>query len=185
MILVLSLLAARAERRRDPFNQVEIDQLRDAAQEPEIRLKLYVKFARARLDAVEKVAYRSQGDRQAAGHTRPLAGFSGRLRRVERQRGHLRGPKNDIRKPLKNVIEADNEFQAKLRALKDTANTTPEQAKPYEFLLSNAMETLDSSVQDHRQLLTEQEDLAKRKKLVKPDTIQGQLKFCCGTLRPR
>ena len=47
-ILMLSSLAVRAERRRDPFSQVEIDQLRDAAQDPDTRLKLYVKFARAK-----------------------------------------------------------------------------------------------------------------------------------------
>ena len=36
-----------------------------------------------------------------------------------------------------------------------------------EFLLSNALDTLDSSVQDHRDLLTEQEEAAKRKKPAK------------------
>ena len=30
--------------------------------------------------------------------------------------------KDDIRKPLKVIIEADTEFQAKLRALKDAAD---------------------------------------------------------------
>ena len=30
--------------------------------------------------------------------------------------------KNDIRKPLKLIVDADTEFEAKLRALKDAAN---------------------------------------------------------------
>jgi chromosome segregation ATPase len=172
-ILMLSFVWARAERRRDPFNQVEIDELRDAAQEPEIRLKLYVKFARARLDAVEKVATDSkETDKPQATHDR-LQDFLDVYDELNDNVDTYADRNNDIRKPLKTVIEADNEFQAKLRALKDKANTTPEQAKPYEFLLSNATDTLDSSVQDHRQLLTEQEDLAKRKKLVKPDTIKA------------
>src|SRR5512135_2117170 len=51
---LLLLSAAWAERRRDPLTQPEIDQLRDTAQEPDERLKLYVKFARTRLDALEK-----------------------------------------------------------------------------------------------------------------------------------
>ena len=173
VILMLSLVPARAERRRDPFNQVEIDQLRDAAQEPEVRLKLYVKFARARLDAVEKVGSDpKETDKPQATHDR-LQDFLDVYDELNDNVDTYADRNNDIRKPLKSVIEADNEFQAKLRALKDAANTTPEQAKPYEFLLSNAMDTLDSSVQDHRQLLTEQEDLAKRKKLVKPDTIKA------------
>jgi len=35
--------------------------------------------------------------------------------------------RNDIRKPLKLVIDADTEFQAKLRALKDAADVSPEE----------------------------------------------------------
>ncbi len=69
---------------------------------------------------------------------------------------------------LKTVIEADTEFQAKLRALRDAASTAKEEAKQYEFLLSNALETVDASAQDHRQLLTEQEEAFKRKKPAKP-----------------
>jgi vacuolar-type H+-ATPase subunit H len=77
------------------------------------------------------------------------------------------GRKSDLRKVLTTVIEADTEFQAKIRALKDAANTAKDEAKQYEFLLSTALETLDSSAQDHRQLLTEQEEDAKQKKLAK------------------
>jgi len=77
------------------------------------------------------------------------------------------GRKSDLRKVLKTVIEADTEFQAKIRALKDAANTAKDEAKQYEFLLSTALETLQGSAQDHRQLLTEQEEDAKQKKLAK------------------
>src|SRR5947209_19466569 len=74
------------------------------------------------------------------------------------------GRKNDIRKPLKAVIEADTEFQAKLRALKDAAGIQEAEAKQYEFVLSNAMEALDNSAADHRKLLVEEEEAAKHKK---------------------
>jgi len=74
--------------------------------------------------------------------------------------------KSDLRKALKAVIEGDTEFQAKLRALQDDATAKKEETGQYEFLLSNALDTLDSSVQDHRQLLTEQEE-ARRKKPAK------------------
>ena len=72
--------------------------------------------------------------------------------------------KSDLRKVLKIVIDGDTEFQAKLRALRDDATAKKEEMEQYEFLLTNALETLDSSVQDHRQLLTEQEEAAKHKK---------------------
>ena len=39
--------------------------------------------------------------------------------------------KNDIRKPMKVIIEADTEFQSKLRALKDSASTNATEAKQF------------------------------------------------------
>jgi len=47
--VMLLLPMASAVPRHDPLTPAEIDQLRDTAQEPDQRLKLYVKFARARL----------------------------------------------------------------------------------------------------------------------------------------
>jgi hypothetical protein len=69
---------------------------------------------------------------------------------------------------LKPVIEADAEFQAKLRALRDTADVSKDEAKKYEFILANATEAVDSGVNDHRQLLVEQEEMFKKKKKGKP-----------------
>src|SRR6478736_2479361 len=105
----LLLSPALNGQQRDPLTAPEIDQLRDTAMDPDIRLKLYVTFARARLARLEQV-----------------------------------------------------------RALRDDASAKKEEKDQYEFLLSNALETLDSSVQDHRQLLTEQEEAAKHKKTEKP-----------------
>src|SRR5215470_9156433 len=56
--LGLALLAAvpsLAQRKRDPLNPLEIDQLRDAMLEPDTRLKLYVKFARERMVNLEQM----------------------------------------------------------------------------------------------------------------------------------
>jgi hypothetical protein len=73
--------------------------------------------------------------------------------------------KDDIRKPLKLVIEADTEFQAKLRALKDAADVPSAEAREYEFVLNNVLDTVDTSAEEHRKLLADQEDAAKHKKL--------------------
>ncbi len=54
-LFLLVAAAAAAQRHRDPFTQPEIDQIRDASWEPELRLSLYVKFARARLVALEQM----------------------------------------------------------------------------------------------------------------------------------
>ena len=49
-LLILLSFPVSGQRRRDPLNPAEIDQLRDAMVEPLERLKLYVAFARVRLD---------------------------------------------------------------------------------------------------------------------------------------
>jgi hypothetical protein len=162
--LALVLTVAWAERRRDPLTPVEIDQLRDTAQEPEMRLKLYVKFARARLAALEQVRSDPKtADRGQAMRDR-LQDFLDVYDELNDNVDTFADRNADIRKPLKVIIEADIEFQAKLRALKDSAQSGKDETKQYEFLLSNALETLDGSAEDHRKLLTEQEEAAKHKK---------------------
>src|SRR5712671_3643740 len=135
VLLTLCSVTAFAQRRRDPLTQPEIDQVRDASWEPQQRLTLYVKFARARLVKLEEMRNDPKSKDRAQQTHDMLDDFL--LIYVERR--------DDIRKPLKVVIEADTEFQAKLRALKDAADVPAEEPKQYEFVLTNALETVDSS----------------------------------------
>ena len=165
---LLLLAPALAEKRRDPLTDPEVDQLRDTAMEPDLRLKLYVTFARARLTALEQSRSDPKTpDRAAATHD-GLQDFLDVYDELDENVDTFVGRKADLRKVLKVVIDADTEFQAKLRALLDDATARKEEMQQYQFLLSNAIETLDASTQDHRQLLTEQEEAAKQKKKTKP-----------------
>jgi uncharacterized coiled-coil DUF342 family protein len=164
----LLLAGVSADRRRDPLTGPEIDQLRDTAVDPDLRLKLYVKFARARLASLEQARSDPKAeDRGQQVHDR-LQDFLDVYDELNDNVDNYGDRKWDMRKALKAVLEADTEFQARLRAVQDSAKAEKEEIKQYEFLLSNALETLDTSVQDHRQLLSEQEELAKQKKLVNP-----------------
>ena len=62
------------------------------------------------------------------------------------------------------MIEADTEFQSKLRAIKNSANTNAAEASQYEFLLTDALDTVDSSAEDHRKTVAEVEEYMKHKK---------------------
>ena len=53
-LALLLLSPLQAQRKRDPLTAPEIDQLRDTAMDPDLRLKLYVTFARARLVSLEQ-----------------------------------------------------------------------------------------------------------------------------------
>ena len=161
LLLVLPLCA---QRRHDPLNQLEIDQLRDAMLDPDTRLKLYVKFARDRMNLLEQMRSDPKTtDRPRKTHDM-LQDFLAVYDELNDNVDMYVGRKDDIRKPLKLIIEADTEFQAKLRALKDSANTDAADAKQYEFVLTNALDTVDSSADDHRKTVADVEEYVKRKK---------------------
>ena len=165
MILLLCATLAVAQRHRDPLTQPEIDQIRDASWEPQQRLSLYVQFARARLAKLEQVRSDPKiTDRPRQTHDL-LDDFQLLYDELNDNIDTYVDRKDDIRKPLKLIMAADTEFQAQLRALKDAADVTAAENRQYEFVLTNAIDTVDSSAEDHHKILEDQEDAAKRKKL--------------------
>jgi len=162
--VLLFVITATAQKHPDPLNQLEIDKLRDTAQDPMERLKLYVEFARARLQALDQARSNPKAtDRGVETHDR-LQDFLDIFDELNDNVDTFADRKEDLRKALKIVIEGDSEFQSKLRALKDAAGVSPAELKSYGFLLTNAIETVDSSIEDHRQLLDAQIEAAKQKK---------------------
>jgi len=165
ILFIAGCATAGAQRHREPLTQPEIDQIRDASWEPKQRLTLYVQFTRARLVKLEDMRNDPKTkDRPRRTHDM-LDDFLLLYDELNDNIDTYVDRKDDIRKPLKIVIEADSEFQAKLRALKDAADVPKEEAQQYEFVLTNLLETVDSSADDHRKLLVDQEDAAKHKQL--------------------
>src|SRR6202165_1535325 len=170
MLLILPLFSPvcsplSPQRRRDPLNALEIDQLRDAMLDPDERLKLYVRFSRDRMTKLEQMRSDPKTTDRARQTHDMLEDFLGVYDELNDNIDMYVGRKDDIRKPLKVIIEADTEFQSKLRALKDVADVPAAEAHQYEFVLTNVLETVDTSAEDHRKLLADQEDAAKHKKL--------------------
>jgi uncharacterized coiled-coil DUF342 family protein len=161
------VLNASAQKHRDPLTQQEIDKIRDTSWEPKLRLPLYLEFARARLAKLDQVRSDPKTPNRGKQTHDVLDDFQLLYDELNDNIDTYVDRKDDIRKPLKAIIDADTEFQAKLRALKDAADVSPAEAQQYEFVLSNAIETLDSSAEDHRKLLDQQEELAKHKQLNK------------------
>lgn len=176
LIAVLLVLAAgtSAQRGRDPLTSPETDALREAKQDPPQRLKLYVKYARARVDTLEHLLSdpRFAADRGPQVHD--LLEDIGRI--VEEMDDNVdmySDGKWDIRKPLKDVVQADTEFQLKLRQIKESATTNAaageELKKYYQFVLDDTLEAVNASLDSARKTLDEQEELAKKKQLRKPE----------------
>lgn len=167
LAMLLAVLLVRpldAERRRDPLTPAEVDQLRDAMLDPDQRLKLYVMFSRDRMTKLEQMRGNAKTSDRARQTHDMLEDFLAVYDELNDNIDMYVGRKDDIRKPLKIIIEADTEFQAKLRAIKDAANTNPAEVAVYEFLLTDALDTVDSSADDHRKTVAEVEEYVRRKK---------------------
>lgn len=164
LLLVGSMFAAGQAHRRDPLTDAEIDKVRDAAQIPEVRLKLYISFARGRLDKVQqihsdpKATDREQQTRDA------LQEFLDVYDELNTNVDTYADRGTDLRKALKPVIEADTEFGAKLRALRSSLSNNAQEGRDDEFLIGSALQGVDSGAKDHRDLLAEQEEAFRHKK---------------------
>lgn len=165
--MLLAAAMAAAQRHRDPLTPPEVGQIRDTSWEPKLRLPLYVQFARARLVKLEEVRSDPKAKDRAKQTHDLLDDFQLLYDELNDNIDTYVDRRDDIRKPLKVIIDADTEFQAKLRALKEAADVPREEAQRYEFVLTNAIETVDSSAEDHRKLLADQEEQAKHKQLNK------------------
>lgn len=163
-LALLIFVPALAQRRHDPLNPLEVDQLRDAMLDPDIRLKLYVKFARDRMTALEQMRSNPKTTNRAGQTHDLISDFLAIYDELNDNIDMYVGRKDDVRKPLKQIIEADTEFQSKLRAIKDSASTDAAESKQYEFVLTNAIDTVDSSADDHRKTVVEVEEYMKKKK---------------------
>lgn len=164
LLTMSAILPLAAQSRHDPLTSDEINQLRDAAQDPDQRLKLYVEFARERLTGLEKVrADPKVTDREQQTHDK-LQDFLDVYDELNDNIDTFAQRGADLRKILKFVIEADGEIEVRLRALRNNAEYSKEDTHKYEFLLTTGLETVTESLQDHRQLLAEQEQAAKHRK---------------------
>jgi hypothetical protein len=165
LLLTAGVLPCAAQKhRRDPLTDLEIDQLRDSAQEPEARLKLYIAFARARLEKLQqirsdpKITDKDQQIRSA------LQDFADIYDELDENVDTFADRGDDLRKAIKPVIESDTEFGSKLRAFKLSLESSRDEAEKYDFLLGTAMEAVDNAAKDHRGLLAEQDEKFKNKK---------------------
>lgn len=163
-LVFLFTLPICAQKKNDPLNPLEIDQLRDVMLEPDARLKLYVRFTRDRMAKLEEMRSNPKATERGLQTHDLLQDFLTLYDELNDNIDMYVGRKNDIRKPMKVVIEADTEFQSKLRALKDAASANTAEAKQFEFLLTDALDTVDTSADDHRKTLAEVEEYMKHKK---------------------
>jgi hypothetical protein len=166
MICSLAQSGLTQTRDRDPLNDKEIDQMREAADYPDKRLELIINFARARMASIDQLRANASGakDRPMQIHDL-LQDFSSLMDEIDDNVDMYASHKTDMRKGLRLLIEADSEWALKLRGLKD--QSPPEELEQYSFVLANAREAVNDGTDTARKELQEQNELAKEKKLNK------------------
>jgi len=152
--LLLGSLTAPAKQ-RDPLTPDEIDQLREVAQEPELRLKLLADFAGARLTTIEKVRAEEKSEKNTPQAIHDLIeDFLAVYDELDDNIAMYEDRKSDLRKALKPVLLADGDFHARLQGLQH--NLTTDERAACDFAISSAIDAVNSAAVEHKKLLAEQ-----------------------------
>ena len=159
--------------RRDPLTKGEADQVRETAQEPNYRLRLFVTFAKSRMLAIDHLQAdpRFATDRGTAIHNL-VEDFHLIMDELDRNIDQYATRHQDMRKGLKGVIEATADFQLRLRALKEFEPTSDELRKEkqqYALILEDAIESNNDVADNARKTLDDQNEEFKKHKDKKTD----------------
>ena len=164
MTLLLLLMALpAAARKRDPLTEAEADQLREVAVEPYKRIKLMIKFTEARLVAIDQIRVdpKLAADRGKQIHDL-LEDFTSLVDEINDNLDQYEARPLDkdmvkqYHKGLKELIEADERFDLRLRTLQSAADTDPitrKEAPDFRFVLQDARDALKSNADMAREYM--------------------------------
>ena len=150
-LLCCLLLAAPLAAQRDFLNSDEIDQIRDA-QEPNLRLSLYAKFAKARIDLVKNQLAKEKPGRSVQIHD-ALEDYGKILDAIDDVVDDALARHLDVKA---GVAAVASEERQTLPILEKIRNDRPKDMDRYDFVLKNAIDTTSDSLD------AAQQDLGKR-----------------------
>jgi len=150
-LVLLSAAAAPLAADKDFLTSAEVDQVR-LTQEPNDRLRLYIQFARQRLDQLKQLVKDSRPGRAAMIHDL-LDEYGQIIDAIDTVSDDALARKVDISVGAKAVGSAEKGF---LPALEKIRDSHPSDIERYEFVLTQAIQATSDSME------TANEDLGKR-----------------------
>jgi hypothetical protein len=163
-LTVLVLAVSGFGQQRDFLTADEADQVR-LMQEPNERLKLYLHFARQRLDLIQQAASQEKAGRSKLLHDL-LEQYTEIIEAIDTVTEDALKRSVDLSLGVKAVVETEKEMLAQLEKIRDSQ---PKDLARYEFVLDNAIETTKDSQEMAAQDLKDraQEVVAREKEIRK------------------
>ena len=150
LLLALSAVAVAA-RKRDPLTEAEADQLREFRMEPLKRLKLFIKFTEARLDAIDQLRADPKAENRPAKIHDLLEDVTALFDEINDNIDTFEGERMDkdqrkqYRKGLKEVAGATERWESRLKTLRNSIQMdaqTKIESRTWLFALQDAEEGL-------------------------------------------
>lgn len=140
-LLVLLLSALPAAAQRDFLTADEVDQVR-LAQEPDLRIPLYQKFAEQRISMLEQLLSQKKTGRSGVIHD-TLEQYTQIIEAIDTFIDDALARKKPVT-TLEPLTKAQREMLAKLEKLKES---NPADLERYQFVLDNAIDTTRDSIE--------------------------------------
>lgn len=164
LALLLAGVACIAQD-RDFLTPDEADRVREV-QEPNDRLKLYIHFARLRVDMLKQTLSKDKPGRATFVHD-TLEDFSQIIEAIDTVADDAIKRKVDVTVGLAFVAEAEKELLAQLQEI---LNKPPKDFQRYEFVLKQAVETTQDSLELSQQDIKDRSrEVAEREQKIKTD----------------
>jgi hypothetical protein len=151
LAILLIFAACGWAQERDYLTADEVDQIREA-QEPNLRLKLYVVFARQRMAVLQQYLSKEKPGRSALIHD-TIEDYTHIIEAIDTVADDALVRKLPLDTGMKEVAAAEAEMLATLQKIEDSA---PKDLARYDFALKNAIDTTSDSKE------LSEEDLHKR-----------------------
>jgi hypothetical protein len=150
-MLIVVLLAGLLAQQKDFLTNDEIDQIR-LAQEPSLRIRTYLHFARQRVDLIDQALKKEKAGRSGLIHGY-LEEYTRIIEAIDVVTDDALKRKVPLDDGIKAVVDEEKQLLAALRKIEESK---PRDASRYEFALTQAIETTEDSLE------LAQEDLQSR-----------------------